>query len=404
MKRILFVDDEPRILAGLRRMLHGRRLDWDMAFAEGGEAALALMEVAPFDVVVTDMRMPGMDGGQLLAHVQERFPEAVRIVLSGHTELEAALRAIPISHQFLTKPCDADTLEKVVQRACGLQELLGLESTRQLVGRFGNLPAMPRVHAQLMKALADPETSLADVAAIVEQDLGITARLLQTVNSGFFSLRREITSTLDAVSFLGANMVKNLVLSMEVFQGFEEGPTGRRLSLAREQRHGLQVANLASRLLSDASDRERAFVAGLLHDFGKLVLASELPDYPDDISRAVRDEGRPFHALENERLGAGHAEIGAYLLGLWGLSYPIMEAVANHHRPERCQTTEMGICTAVSLANHLIHEQLGTTTGSGLDGDGQELEALVAALGATEQVDDWRRAAEDVVKRDEVPV
>jgi len=98
MRRVLFVDDEPRILEGLRRMLRSQRNEWEMAFAPGGGAALAIMEAAPFDVVVSDMRMPEMDGATLLTQVRNLYPQVVRIVLSGHAELSAALRVVPVAH------------------------------------------------------------------------------------------------------------------------------------------------------------------------------------------------------------------------------------------------------------------------------------------------------------------
>ena len=112
MRRILFVDDDPRILEELRDMLRPQRHDWEMAFAPSGDAALALMQASPFDVIVSDMRMPGMDGAALLARVRQEYPQVVRIVLSSHTELSTALRVVPVAHQFLAKPCDAEMLRR----------------------------------------------------------------------------------------------------------------------------------------------------------------------------------------------------------------------------------------------------------------------------------------------------
>ncbi len=299
MKHILFVDDEQRILDGLRRMLHSKTQGWQLAFAGGGEEALALMAEQAFDVVITDMRMPGMDGATLLARVQERHPQTVRIVLSGHADMEAALQAIPISHQFLSKPCDADTIKEVVERACSLQDLLSIEATRRLVGKFKTLPAMPKVHGQLLKALADPEVDVAKVAAIVEEDLGVTTRLLQVVNSGFFSLRRQIASTQDAVSYLGMQMVKNLVLAMEVYGGFQGKQGISPEALATEQRHALRVAALAAKMCAPGEQADKAYIAGLLHDFGKLLLMLE---EPAEYAR-IQERGRAAGAARS-RAGA----------------------------------------------------------------------------------------------------
>ena len=130
MKRILFVDDEPQILEGLQNLLHRHRRVWDMVFALGGEAALEELGCRPFDVIVSDMRMPLMDGATLLRRVQEQHSETVRIVLSGHVELTTALRAVSVAHQFLTKPCKPHELENVIQRACNLRALINDEMVR----------------------------------------------------------------------------------------------------------------------------------------------------------------------------------------------------------------------------------------------------------------------------------
>src|SRR5690606_34045961 len=124
VRRILFVDDEPHVLDGLRDLLHKRLREWEMSFALGGQEALTLLETRPFDVVISDMRMPGIDGVTLLRLVKERYPAIARIVLSGQAERDAVVNALPVAHQFLSKPCDVEVLYAVVERACGLQGLL----------------------------------------------------------------------------------------------------------------------------------------------------------------------------------------------------------------------------------------------------------------------------------------
>jgi len=208
MRRVLFVDDESRILEGLRRMLRPQRHVWDMAFASGGEAALAMLESSSFDVIVSDMRMPGMDGATLLCRVRERFPHVVRVVLSGHTELSAALQVVPVAHQFLAKPCDAEMLRVAIERACHLKALLGDESIRRTVAALGDLPLVPRIYEALLQAVADPEVSLLKVAHIIEQDVGVSAKVLQLANSAFFEIAHAMTNIQSAVSYLGINTLK----------------------------------------------------------------------------------------------------------------------------------------------------------------------------------------------------
>jgi HD-like signal output (HDOD) protein len=356
MRRILFVDDEPKVLEALRRMLRPQRHTWDMAFAPGGEAALALMEASPFDVVVSDMRMPGMDGAALLCRVRELYPQMVRIVLSGHTELSTALRVVPVAHQFLAKPCDPEMLRVAIERACHLKALLNDEPIRRTVAALGDLPSVPRTYEALTQALADPDTPLQKVSNIVEQDVGVSAKVLQLVNSAFFGVAHSVTNIQSAVSYLGINTLKNLVLSVEIFRAFKPQRDLPGFSLEKLQRHAQLTAHIAARLPVPKHLADIAVVAGMLHDIGKLILAWKLSQHFEKVLSEARAVGCPVYEVEERVDGFSHAEIGAYLLGLWGIPYSVVEGVALHHGPNRVPHENFDVVSAVYVANLLAHE------------------------------------------------
>ncbi len=379
MRRILFVDDEPRILDALRRMLRPLRESWDMIFVSGGEAALQAFEVQAFDVVVSDMRMPGMDGAHLLYLIALRYPGTVRVVLSGHTEVEAAIRAVPVAHQFIMKPCEAATLQQVIDRACQLRDLLASPILREVVGGVDMLPPVPSAYAALGHELANPESAITDIAAIVERDSSLGAKVLHLANSAFFGPRRQISSALQATSLLGTRLIRNLVLSHEIF-----GAGGVLLSPALdrelEQTHALWVASLAARMIGDQRVAEDAFTAGMLHDVGKLVLASRLPDGYRANLETSRASGEPLYQVETRCHGVSHAQVGAYLLGLWGLPFPIVGAVAGHHSPTLNGALGLELTEAVHLADALVHER--------------EIDpGLVELLGGQDRLGEWRECA-----------
>jgi HD-like signal output (HDOD) protein len=392
MKRILFVDDDPNVLSGLQRMLRPRRTEWEMAFAPGPEAALTALSESPFDVIVSDMRMPGMDGAMLLARVQAEHPEIVRIVLSGHTELEAAMRAVPVAHQFLCKPCDADILKAVIERAFDLRALLENETVRATVASMDKLPSVPRLYAALTKALADPESSVDDIATIVQGDVGMCAKLLHLTNSAFFGQSRAVTNVHRAVALLGTRTVKNLVLGVEMFSAFPGNADDGRFFEALQD-HALRSARIAARLLPDKAQSDDAFMAAMLHDIGQLILRTRLREpFIAAVAEADRT-GRPLHAIEREACGVTHAEVGAYLLGLWGLPYPILQAVAYHHAPAATGSRGFDVAAAVHVANVLQHEQDAPRTGVPPEPFDP---AWLAALGVTDRLPQWRAAAEAV--------
>ena len=272
--KILFVDDEPNVLQGITRSLFHLADEWDIETAESGSEALEMLEDELFDVVVTDMRMPGMDGAAVLQEGHKSFPNVVRIVLSGQAELDATLRVVPVAHQFLTKPCQADVLQEVVERACHLHSLLNNDSLRQMVGHVKNLPAVPRVYAELTQALTKPDTGVGDVADIVSTDPAMCAKALQLVNSSFFANAMPITDPRQAVVRLGIRMVKALALMVEVFGSSGSPLKARSCSLEAEQRHALQVGAIARSLYDDRLMADDAFMAGMLHDVGKLIMAA----------------------------------------------------------------------------------------------------------------------------------
>jgi len=356
MKRVLFVDDEPGVSEDLQRMLRSQRDRWEMVFANGGMAALALLETAPFDVVVSDLHMPEMNGAALLKRVQERFPDAVRIIMTGDLELQAAFRTLDVAHQLLVKPCDAEGLRVAVERACILKDRLNSDLIRRTVTAVGELPALPRTYANLTQALDDPEASIERMAKIVETDVAISAKVLRLVNSAFFGLTNEIATVKTAVCYLGIEVLRHVVLSVEVFGVFHASRAIPGFSMERLQRHAQLTARIVRalpvpRYLSDA-----AMVAALLHDVGKLVLASKRPDQLAQALKIAAQEGRPLYAAENDLFGFNHAEIGAYLLALWGLPSPIVEAVAYHHAPSRIPQQGFDTVAAVYLADLLAHQ------------------------------------------------
>jgi HD-like signal output (HDOD) protein len=392
MKRILFVDDEQNVLDGLRNILRKQRKEWDMVFATGAAEALAEMAKAPFDVVVTDMRMPGMDGAALLTRVRDQHPGTARIVLSGHSEREAVVRALPVMHQFLNKPCDSETLKSVIERTCGLQRLLESQTTRAVIGKLDRLPSPPSTYFQLSQALANPNTSAKALAEIVEQDPAMSVKILQLVNSAYFGLAHRATSVAQAVSYLGVEVLRALALSAHVFGTIDESGHARAL-LDQVQRASFATASIARKMTRERRTADDAFTAGVVHDIGKIVMALSMPAEVREIATAAEATRRPPYLLEQETLNVTHAEVGAYLLGVWGLPFSIVETTAHHHTPSRAGGEPSPVLAAVHLANVVVDEQLSSSGLAGLD------QPYLEAAGLWAELDDWRRAAAEFLNR-----
>jgi HD-like signal output (HDOD) protein/CheY-like chemotaxis protein len=353
MKRVLFVDDETALLDGLRGRLRALRSRWEMVFVESGSRAIAEMEQHPVDVIVTDMRMPGMDGAQLLSTVRDRWPGTIRIVLSGYSEDEQSKRLLTIAHQYLNKPCDAQQIENAIERCVRLHELLTDPKLRAAVGHVGRLPAIPRIFSKLCDALARPDASVQEVADIVGEDPAIAAKVLQIVNSAFFRLTRRITRIDQAISYLGFNAIRTLVTSVEVFCLWQPRAACVGIDPEGLQRRAHRVAAAMRVLSAGTSIVDDALLAGLFHNIGYWVL---LQERRQDLVRAIevaKADGIALHEAERIVIGASNAQVGAYLLGLWGMPYPVIEAIAFQHHPERVEQQQFDVLAALITAQRL---------------------------------------------------
>jgi HD-like signal output (HDOD) protein len=353
--KVLFVDDDPSVLGGLRRMLRGHRDRFEVVCASSGAEALRIMELQHFDVIVTDMRMPEMDGSQLLEIVRERHPDTVRIVLSGQLDDAAAVRLAVLAHQFLSKPCEFDTLVDAIERSCGIRTRLLDPELRQALGRLDALPSPRPTLRRLTDSLRSGDASLSDVTSLIRDDPAITAKLLQLVNSAFFGLPRHVGDVRDAVVYLGLGMIRDLVAAADVFHAFEDDKRINRTTYKQIRSDCVHAAEIAAQLSGQMPD---ACVAAMLHDVGLMALSVCWPDELADLTAAAHASERPLHQLEEERFGATHADIGAYLLTLWGFRDDIVEAVAYHHSaPEHSSDVPLTHITFVAAALANRHEQ-----------------------------------------------
>ena len=332
------------------------------------------------------MRMPGMDGAQLLARIYAEWPEAGRIVLTGEPGFKAELRTVAVAHRVLAKPCDTATLRATITQACELQALITDERVRALVHGAGRLPSPPEVVTRLNAALADPEASLQSAAALIESDVAVSAKVLQLVNSGFFGLPRRVTSIGEATVYLGVETLRALVTSAAVFAHLSPVSPIPGFSLDQLEAHSRLTAQIAGQLLAGA-DAATATTAGLLHDIGQLLLARHNPKALSSALARARDTGRRLDEAELELLGTTHAEVGAALLAVWGLPHQVVEAVANHHRPDRAPERKLDPTLAVHVADALAREVAG--------GPPADLEPLLAGIGLSDRLPAWRAVAAD---------
>ncbi|MDD3311742.1 response regulator [Pseudodesulfovibrio sp.] len=396
-RKILFVDDDQSILDSFRTMLHFKRKEWRCYFADSGPAGLAILDRHPIDVVIADMRMPGMDGGDFLKEVEKRQPGAVRMILSGYSEMQLLLKSVKHAHQFLSKPCSSDTVVETIRRVTELSHILNHDGVRRVVAGVDSLPAIPDLYVRISEELSRPEPDLKRLAGLVERDVGVTATLMRVVNSSFFGFYDKVSSPARAVVLLGVEALKGLVLGEHLLREIK-GDSLAGYSVNKLWEHSLETGYFAKAIASierkDDQFVEDCFISGMLHDVGKLVLATEMQERYAAVLERVRTNSGPVYGAEGLEFGVSHAEVGAYLLGLWSFKARVVEAVHGHHLPVVC-VADCSATMIVHAANVLQHElrQYSGYTHSVMD------EPMLESLGLADRIGAWREACKKYMEK-----
>ena len=387
---VLFVDDDPLILQGLQRMLRPMRNDWEMNFVESGSRALETMADNPSHVVVSDMRMPGMNGAELLGEIKERYPSTVRLILSGHADKELILKCVGTVHQFLLKPSDPETIRSAIARASAFNASVKSDHIRKLIVEMDKIPSIPGVYAEVVELLRREDVGIDEIGAVVAKDLAITAKLLKLVNSAFFGLCRQVSSPAEAAVYLGIDTLKSLVLGVNAFATFD-GIKIQGVSIEKLWAHSLEVGAVARRIIESEdvpkSYGDESFVAGLLHDIGKVILAVNVPEYQQVLARSEKEK-IPLFVAEEEAFGANHADVAGYVLSLWGLPTRVVDAISHHHHPEPTAAASLNPMIAVHVADIAVHKKMG------LEAPEPRLsKEFLDSLGINEHLERWMNLA-----------
>jgi putative nucleotidyltransferase with HDIG domain len=387
-KRILFVGEDLALWEQLQSASFAKK--WDVAFAKGGLQALASLSQSPCDAVVADMQIPGMTGAQLLDEVMQRNPMTLRFIRASMADQQAAMKCVGTAHQYLVKPSDVATVNSALERAFSLEAWLPSEAVQKLIAQMKKLPSPPNLYFKIVSELQSPDSSIENIGSLVSQDPVLSAKLLQVVNSAVFGLQMQVVSAAEAVMYLGMETTKALVLLAHTFSYFDKVRTAE-FSVEKLWKHSVATGKFAEKIArAEGCEAEvvgQAFTGGMLHDIGKLLLAANVPDAFKQALLKAREEQIHLWNAESSVLGATHGELGACLLGIWGLPMPIIESVALHHYPVRFLSKQFCPLTAVHVANAIEHETQKEPAGAMCASTDTN---YLTELGLTDRLEIWR--------------
>jgi HD-like signal output (HDOD) protein len=324
---------------------------WIITLAGSSAHALHELEHEPQDVVVADVRALGPDGAGLLLTMSQRWPSTSRIALSESQDgaSQAYDMPFPAAHQYLFRQSPSSEFHEAVERCLRVQDLLSQPALRALIGSVRQLPPRPRTFARLQVMMSHRNVTPKKICAVIEADAAITAKVLQLANCAMFHEHDRIKSIEQALVRLGFSGVRNLVMCSEVLAGWSRAARSD-LDLDSMQAHVQRVARVTAALTAGTPCSDEAVLAAFLHDIGYWILVQERPQQLDQAAALALNEDVPLQEAERRVLGTSHAEIGAYLLGLWGMPNTLVEAVAHHHTPERAAATRFNTLSALAVA------------------------------------------------------
>jgi HD-like signal output (HDOD) protein len=405
-RRILFVGSEAHSNTNLREELAVMDAAWQGTFSNGGQDGLSLLEQNAFDAVVVDETLHDMESSRFLDAVQQRYPATRRLIVS-ELDGKSALKWTGTAHQCIPKPWEAETLRSTLERSFTLGLWLSNPRVRDLVRRMTVVPSPPDLYFAVVRALQSPEVDLEELYDRAAKDPAMTAKLLQVANSAALGLRHKISNVAEAISYLGLETTRSLILLAHTFSYCDRSRAAG-FNVDRLWKHSFNTGALARRIArTERASREvvdECFLAGLLHDLGELLLAVNLPDeYNAVLARkpAERDDKSngssqeltafSFCQAEQEILGATHAEIGAELMATWNLPLSVVEALALHHRPASLVSSRFGPLAAVHAADAIEHEL--SRTDDSWKGSMLDLTYL-EDLDLKDHVEEWRDACQ----------
>lgn len=322
--------------------------------------AMGLVEKQVFHAVVADSSLPDGSALAVLDRMRQMQPRSVRFLSTSTPDADLANRCIWNSHRIFDGVADRARIKSAVTEAMKVERWVSKPETRSLIASVRTFPTRPTTYFKILQLL---DSSGADVDGLIELirgDMAITTKIIQTVNSAIYSRTDHVVDLHEAVQILGFHSVKMLVISIQAVAQLDR-VTPAYFSIDRIWKFSLQVAEAARKIACaeglDAVSIDHAYLAGLLHDIGKAVFACNFDQQYSKVLEEVVHSRTPLVEAEQHAFGVSHAEVGAYLIALWGLPGTVVDAVGFHHFPSRSEGHAVDALTALYAANWITAEQ-----------------------------------------------
>jgi len=349
-RKILFVDDEKQILKSLRRVFF--KSEYNCFYADSGEKALKILNEYNINLIISDVRMPEMDGFELLKKVKDDYPEVIRLILSGYSKKEDVVDALGknLMRTYLQKPWNNSELLNIIRKVFEFEDIIADEKLLEYFNNLESLPTVPEIYIKINKMI-DENESAEHISKEIEKDQSLSVTILKIANSAFYD--NNIGSVKQAIMYVGLTNLKNIILSNSVFNSTNLD------NMKDLWKHALltnKIAGFIYKKILLKKIPELYSSAGLLHDIGRVVIMDYFENENRNMNILLNNNPVDLKIriqYENKMIGFDHVKIGGYLLNWWGIPYPIIETAMFHHDPLNDVVINKEIVSVIHLANIL---------------------------------------------------
>ncbi len=357
MNTVLFVDDNETTLNGYKRLFKSNNQSWRVLFANDAAEALELLQHHFIDVIISDLEMPVINGAILLSHVKKISPLTMRIIFTGCAEEKYVMETVKLAHQIYLKPNSYKGIIAILDRAFYLHKIKLNPAVRKIIMSVGTIPSTPEIVNEIVVAAEDENYSLKELSQLISQDIGMSMNVLRLINSPYFGMKNQIISINQAVSLLGLEVLKTLIISVHLFESFPDLDVSEMHEIMQ---HSFNSANNCKKILElegcSKQECDAGFITGFMHDIGRIIIGSAFPVENEQILLKHSASNVPLAIAEQEIIGVTHEEISAFILALWGFEDHIIEAVAFHHSPSKSRCEDPLLLAAMHCADLYDYE------------------------------------------------
>jgi HD-like signal output (HDOD) protein len=390
MKRCIYlVDDQAPIVETAVLILRTIDPQWEITGFTDPFAALAAVRVKAPDLVLSDQAMPGMQGSQLLEAVRTISPTTIRVIMSGYVALNK-LSLITSAHQYIAKPFNTTKLRELIRRSFAAQERISEKGLQAVATSLRSIPSLPQVYHSLLAQLENHRNAVSEIAQMVDQDAGLSIKVIQLANSPLFGQDRLITTPTEAVMCLGTDILAAVVLSQSLFRHYQSVAHAE-MDLRKIWHHCWETAYFAQHICRakglESKTAEEALLAGLLHEIGRFVLIDNFPDRYQRACDEARQTKTPLPPCLLKVFKTTPFQITAYLLELWGLPEDVIAAISAQDDPAAAQPPGFSLVSALYIADHIACRKSPPDSFPAADWDA----AYFQSIGCAEDIAAWEK-------------